>query len=156
MKLLMTKLWKIWMRLLMSSQIFQNCQNNWNFLILLHFSPFFCKSWIVNEIVNYIDKLAILSTITFHESLTLVENLKRVNVWGKFVSFLRKNMYLNGWVAFYWRARAGLKFAHPVSSPEVMFICIPLLNHKIIGLASTISRSSSKIYLFSFENIQNS
>ena len=154
MKLLMTKLWKIWMRLLMSSQIFQNCQNNWIFLILLHFRHFFCKFWIVNEIVNYIDKLAILSTITFHESLTLVENLKRLNVWGKFVSFFAKK-YLNGWVAFYWRARAGLKFAQPVSSPEVMFICIPLLNHKIIGLASTISRSS-KIYLFSFENIQNS
>ena len=51
----------------------------------------FCKFWIVNEIVNYIDKLAIFSTITFHESLTLVENLKRVNFWGKFVSFLRKN-----------------------------------------------------------------
>ena len=95
MKLLMTKLWKIWMRF--DEQPNMSKLPKWfkvfsySTIQFYYIFAIFCKFWIVNEIVNYIDKLAISSTITFHESLTFVENLKRVNVWEKFVSFLWKN-----------------------------------------------------------------
>ena len=120
----------------------------------------FCKFWIVNEIVNYIDKLAIFSTITFHESLTLVENLKRVNVWGKFVSFLRKIPKRMSCVLLKSPRRFEICTSRIFSWSYVHLYSIIKSQDNWFGrliriYLCTISRSS-KIYLFSFENIQNS